>query len=56
MLPDKELAEVKVGGGKGGVGAEEGEKEKAETVRALKNDRGREDPEGRVRALGETDM
>ena len=49
MLPDKELAEVKVGGGKGGVGAEEGEKEKAETVRALKNDRGREDPEERQR-------
>ena len=44
LLPEKELAEVKVGGG-----AEEGEREKAETVRALKNDRGREDPEERQR-------
>ena len=49
LLPEKELAEVKVGGGEGGVGLEESEKEKAETVRAVENDRGRADTEKRHR-------
>ena len=42
LLPDKELAVVKVGASEGGGGAEG---EVGETVKAVKNDRGRADPE-----------